>query len=63
MDKFMDCINAGTVKDFTMIPHALLRDSNVSFKAKGILSLLLSNKQGWKSYKSVMTTMSKDGKD
>lgn len=59
----MDCINARTRTEYAMIPNALLRDSSLSFKAKGIISLLLSNNDGWKSYKSVLALMSTDGRD
>jgi hypothetical protein len=63
MTKFMDCIYAKKKSEWTAVPNDVLRDSSLSFKAKGILSLLLSNKDGWKSHVTVLEQMSKNGRD
>lgn len=44
-----DAINCSVRRDFTMIPNELLRNPDISSKAKAYLCLLLSNKEGWHS--------------
>jgi len=55
-----DAINVSPQSDFTQIPNIIIRNPNLSFKAKGLLALLLSNKEGWKSYIETIKQMSKD---
>ena len=43
-----DAINATPPNPFTMIPNTIINDPNLTFKAKGILAILLSNRDGWK---------------
>jgi hypothetical protein len=62
-NRMPDCINSSISKDFTQVPNDLLRNPTLSYKAKGILSLLLSNKEGWYSYAKTLQKMSKDGAD
>jgi hypothetical protein len=45
-----DAINLSVQKEYTQIPNEILRNSNISGKAKALLCLLLSNKDGWRSY-------------
>lgn len=45
-----DAINCSMSKEFTQIPNDLLRNPEISGKAKSIQCILLSNKDGWKSY-------------
>lgn len=47
---FPDAVNSSSIKDFTPIPNTLLKNSEISAKAKTILFMLLSNKEGWKSH-------------
>lgn len=61
MSRLPDAINCSPTKDFTQIPNAILRNPNLSFKAKGIICLLFSNKNGWVSYKEVLSKLSTDG--
>jgi hypothetical protein len=56
-----DSINCGTVKNFTTIPNELLRNPNLSLKAKGILCLLLSNKDGWSTFLPTLQRFSIEG--
>jgi hypothetical protein len=35
------------VADFTVLPNALLREKTLSFKARGIAAMMLSNADGW----------------
>jgi len=56
-----DIINKSSTVNFTQIPNELLRDPSLSFKAKGILCLLLSNKEGWHSYLSTIQQMTCEG--
>lgn len=61
--KLPDVINCSTEKEFTMIPNELLRNPELSAKAKIILSILLSNKEGWHSYMTKIVTMMKESVD
>ena len=59
--KIPDVINKSTSKNFTQVPNDVFRDENLSYKAKGLLGTLLSNKDGWHSYLSVLESISQDG--
>jgi hypothetical protein len=48
---------------FAQIPNKLLRDPNLSLKAKGLLSILLSLPNDWCVYKTQLASFSKDGRD
>lgn len=56
-----DGINLSAGRDFTQIPNELLRNPEISAKAKALLCLLLSNKEGWKSYMITIQRMMKEG--
>jgi len=58
-----DAINCSISKEFTQIPNELLRNPKISGKAKALLCLLLSNKEGWKSCISGIERMMKEGTD
>lgn len=58
-----DAINCSQTGNFTQVPNDLLRNPNISGKAKALLCLLLSNKQGWTSYVETLKTMMKEGKN
>ena len=45
-----DAINCSVSKEFTQISNMVLRNPELSGKAKAILCILLSNKEGWKSH-------------
>jgi hypothetical protein len=45
-----DAINTQITSEYTQIPNNFLRNPNISAKAKAVLCLLLSNKDGWKSF-------------
>lgn len=49
-NRMHDACNCSPTKHFTQIPNGILRNSSLSFKAKGVLCLLLSNSEGWVSY-------------
>jgi len=61
--KLPDAINCSLTKNFTQVPNALLRNPNITSKAKAILCLLLSNKEGWSSHISTIQTMMKEKND
>jgi len=65
MNKFNlpDAINASTSKDFSIVANSITRNPNISGKAKSILTLLLSNKEGWTTYFTTMKTMMQEGED
>lgn len=56
-------INASPEGNYTQIPNDLIRNPKISAKAKIILSILLSNRQGWKSHVKVIVSMMKEGRD
>jgi len=56
-----DAINCSVSKNFTQVPNRLLRNPDITHKAKSILCLLLSNKEGWTSYMASLCKMSKEG--
>lgn len=49
--------------NFTMISNVGLRDKNLSLKAKGLLSYMLSLPDDWVFYESELIRHSKDGRD
>jgi len=56
-----DIIVHNEMSDFTIIPNKTMRDPDISWKAKGLLTLILGNKEGWYSYNSSIQKMGKDG--
>lgn len=56
-----DCIYVSNTKAFTQVPNDLIRNPEMSLKAKMILVQLLSNKEGWTSHISALCSLSKDG--
>jgi len=48
---------------FTQIPNSWLRDIRLTFKARGLLALLLSHSQGWQLNISTLVTENREGKD
>lgn len=55
-----DAINCSELKNFTQVPNDLLRNPEISGKAKALLCLLLSNKEGWHSYITSIKNMMKE---
>ncbi len=62
-DRLMDAINCSPTEKFTQIPNDLLRNPDLSGKAKAILCILLSNKHGWRSYIIILQKMMREGRD
>ena len=58
-----DAINCSLTKNFTQVPNSLLRNPEISCKAKAILCLLLSNKEGWHSHMTTLRKMMREGPD
>ena len=58
-----DVINISTTKNFTQVPNDLLRNPEISGKAKALLCLLLSNQEGWYSYMATLQKTMKEGRD
>lgn len=50
-------------KNYTIIPNEVLGDKNLSLKAKGLISYLISLPVDWEIYKSELKNHFKDGKD
>jgi len=59
--KIPDAIHCGVSKEFTQVPKSLLRNPLITGKAKAILCLLLSNKEGWYSCVPSIVSMMKEG--
>lgn len=49
--------------DFTILPNALLRNSALSFKARGIAAMLLSNREDWNVYASWIEGQGTEGRE
>ncbi len=49
--------------NFTIIPNDILRNPNISSKAKVLLFIGLSNQDGWKSHKTAICSMMKEGEN
>ncbi|MFA5934951.1 MAG: hypothetical protein WC827_03650 [Candidatus Paceibacterota bacterium] len=58
-----DASNCSITKNFTQISNDLLRNPEMSAKAKVILCILLSNKEGWHSYISKLQSLMKEKRD
>lgn len=58
-----DAIYVGLQYEFTQVPNHLLRNPELSAKAKIILCVLLSNKKGWKTYATTIKDFLKEGTD
>lgn len=51
-------------RSFTQIPNAWLRDSRLSFKARGLLAMLMTHEQGWKvGITTIANDAQRDGRD
>ncbi len=61
--KLFDAINCSNSVSYTKIPNNLLRNKNISGKAKAILCLLLSNSDGWYSYMNTLKSMMKESNE
>jgi hypothetical protein len=48
---------------FTQVPNEWIRDSRISFKAKGVLHYLLSHKSGWRTSIEHLASSGIDGRD
>ena len=55
-----DAVNCSKKENYTQIPNDLLRNPEISGKAKALLCLLLSNSDNWHSYFEVIKTMMKE---
>ena len=49
--------------DFTIMSNNHFRDKNLSWKAKGLLSTILSLPEDWDYSLTGLTALSKDGRD
>lgn len=51
-------------RHFTQIPNSWLRDGRLSFKARGLLAMLMSHEHGWKiTMSTIVNDAERDGKD
>ena len=50
-------------KDFTVLPNAVLRDSSLSFKARGILTMMLSMPEDWQTHQTWIEKQGAEGRE
>ena len=48
-------------REFTQIPNAWMRDTRLSLRARGLLAVLMSHKDGWRVAVADLTTKRPDG--
>lgn len=48
---------------FTQIPNSWLRDTRLSFKARGVLAMIMSHSQGWSLSIASIAQVNQEGKD
>ena len=48
-------------KNFTQIPNTWLRDDRLSLRARGLLAVLMSHKEGWRVTVADLSTKKPDG--
>lgn len=48
---------------FAQIPNSWLRDARLSFKARGLLALLMSHREGWSLSVNALASQNQEGKD
>lgn len=53
---FPDAMNCSVVNNYTQISNDIIRNPQLSFKARGILILFLSNKEGWHTFVETIST-------
>ena len=58
-----DVVNVSPKNKFSQIPNSLIRNPELSAKAKTIMCILLSNSKRWKTYTTTLATMMKEGID
>jgi len=58
-----DAINCSGSIHYTQIPNQFLRNNLISGKAKAILGILLSNKEGWRTHVTTLQSYMKEGRD
>lgn len=56
-------VKSKMINNFTTLPNKTLQDKNLSLKAKGLLSVLLSLPDDWQVYKTNLHQFSQDGRD
>lgn len=49
--------------EFTTLPNALLRDKRLSFKARGMLAMILSNRDDWQVHQSWLEEQGTEGRE
>lgn len=50
-------------RDFTQIPNAWIRDGRLSHRARGVLAVLLSHRDGWETSVEHLVKNGKEGRD
>lgn len=48
---------------FTVIPNALLQDTSLSFRARGLLVMMLSMPDDWQTYQTWLEEQGREGKE
>lgn len=61
-NRLPDMVNCTMPNHFTMMPNDLIRNNQMSAKAKCVLFILLSNDSGWTTYRETLAKYMKEGK-
>ncbi len=59
----MNCCRTEKTGNFTMISNSFIRDKQLSFKAKGVMILILSLPDSWNLSVKGLTAFAKEGRD
>jgi len=63
MNKSKTIYRTRLTANFTTLPNALLRDSKLSFKARGMLAMILSNADTWEAHQTWLVSQGTEGRE
>lgn len=63
MNKSKTIYRTRLTANFTTLPNALLRDSKLSFKARGMLAMILSNSDTWEAHQTWLVSQGTEGRE
>lgn len=63
MNKSKTIYRTRLTENFTTLPNALLRDTRLSFKARGMLAMILSNADTWEAHQTWLVSQGTEGRE